>query len=306
MACPFTYVLYAESLNRIKIGRSICPKKRVAAIQTASPCKLALVGTIKGDKEQELHNRFERSRLAGTEWFDVDNEVERWLAKTWPRARIRTRECVKQSPPSPEPEASAHTESDITSICEYTYGIDLMRPSENTSDDLLGRVESMLPGSFDDPRDEGTEAALEILYQAVERWHAGVIGWHVAHDRTWLSIILFIWKPQRDASRDRLIGDFGHAMDLDYDGDDSLNIKLVLAEQYEGETAKLFEPLTATAEPTAAEQEPMREAVNRLADSYAREPLTPKPRPPRPHGLVPSCLGGLIDCRLRISDCGFN
>jgi hypothetical protein len=55
----------------IKIGYSVKPDVRLADLQTASPHKLTLLGTISGTKDHEswLHKRFAKYKLEG-EWFD--------------------------------------------------------------------------------------------------------------------------------------------------------------------------------------------------------------------------------------------
>ena len=64
------YFLQAQSLGLIKIGTSSNVSKRIAALQTASPDALTVLGCIPGDCEIErsLHARFAEERVRG-EWF---------------------------------------------------------------------------------------------------------------------------------------------------------------------------------------------------------------------------------------------
>lgn len=69
-----TYVLYAASFHRIKIGKSIKPRERLATCRTGSPDQLDLLGTKSGDHEASLHGSLARWRLHG-EWFTVNEFV---------------------------------------------------------------------------------------------------------------------------------------------------------------------------------------------------------------------------------------
>jgi hypothetical protein len=69
----YTYFIQSENGGNIKIGRtSQDPLKRLANLQTGSPTKLRIVGLIKGDKEEELHKRFDQYRVHG-EWFSASD-----------------------------------------------------------------------------------------------------------------------------------------------------------------------------------------------------------------------------------------
>lgn len=56
--------------NRIKIGYSIRPEKRLRSLQTGMPFKLTLLGYVPGGPtlEKMLHAHFAKHRVAG-EWF---------------------------------------------------------------------------------------------------------------------------------------------------------------------------------------------------------------------------------------------
>jgi transcriptional regulator of acetoin/glycerol metabolism len=60
----------------VKIGFTENIEKRISSLQTASPHKLRLIGSIDGDaeKERQLHNFFSAYRLAG-EWFSPDRTM---------------------------------------------------------------------------------------------------------------------------------------------------------------------------------------------------------------------------------------
>ena len=93
------YFLHAPEVDRIKIGFSSRDVgSRVQSLQTGSPVKLELLGTIVGDVQDEgaLHQRWAKARIRG-EWFDgsilpeVDALLEEWrplledLALVYPR-----------------------------------------------------------------------------------------------------------------------------------------------------------------------------------------------------------------------------
>ena len=60
----------------IKIGTTDNVNKRLLSLQTGSPHKLRLIGTMDGDeeKEKQLHNFFSAYRLSG-EWFSPDRTM---------------------------------------------------------------------------------------------------------------------------------------------------------------------------------------------------------------------------------------
>lgn len=71
----WTYFLISkEGPERIKIGRAFRVRDRFSSIQSGSPVKLALMGVLHGDREQEMHERFEAYRMHG-EWFDASEEL---------------------------------------------------------------------------------------------------------------------------------------------------------------------------------------------------------------------------------------
>jgi len=64
------YFIIDTVAQAIKIGYSAKPLKRLGQLQTASPHRLALLGTIPGtpDDEDAMHGRFAAHRMEG-EWF---------------------------------------------------------------------------------------------------------------------------------------------------------------------------------------------------------------------------------------------
>ena len=57
-----------------KIGKSVCPRKRLPSIQTGNPRELTLHGVIDGDKEADIHSEFRHLHVRG-EWFQADKEL---------------------------------------------------------------------------------------------------------------------------------------------------------------------------------------------------------------------------------------
>ncbi len=84
------YFIKNTVVQAIKIGYSAKPARRLAGLQTASPHRLVLLGTIPGSEadEQAMHARFAMHRLEG-EWFcgDIIDEVFAILAA--PREPVR-------------------------------------------------------------------------------------------------------------------------------------------------------------------------------------------------------------------------
>jgi hypothetical protein len=68
----FVYVIHAVGTNRIKIGYSADPEKRLAQLQTGSPYELKLLAQWPGtaEVEQRIHQRLAQYRCGG-EWFSV-------------------------------------------------------------------------------------------------------------------------------------------------------------------------------------------------------------------------------------------
>ena len=81
------YVLQDEATLAVKVGFSRNPKGRVAALRTASPHRLRMLGLIEGDAglERSIHRDLQRHRLSG-EWFEATPEVAAYLAELF-RAR---------------------------------------------------------------------------------------------------------------------------------------------------------------------------------------------------------------------------
>jgi hypothetical protein len=71
------YFIQAEGVGRIKIGHtSREPASRLRCLQTSSPARLTLLGTIKGGarREREVHQMFAHLRVTG-EWFEPGKDL---------------------------------------------------------------------------------------------------------------------------------------------------------------------------------------------------------------------------------------
>lgn len=94
------FVYFVSSGLAVKIGYSVDPTQRFAALQTSHPAKLTLLGRIPGTRELErdLDDRFAKYRRVG-EWFTADDAlvdaIEGLLANPPPippkRVRVRAR-----------------------------------------------------------------------------------------------------------------------------------------------------------------------------------------------------------------------
>jgi hypothetical protein len=76
----FITALRQQELKRIKIGSSSNPEKRLRRLQTGSPYKLTLLGTVKCKSpaharsiEKYAHNIFYKQRRNG-EWFHLSRK----------------------------------------------------------------------------------------------------------------------------------------------------------------------------------------------------------------------------------------
>ena len=67
----FVYAIHAVGTNRVKLGFSQEPEKRMAALQIGSPFPLQLIYKMPGGPrdERRLHSRFRSCRIFG-EWFE--------------------------------------------------------------------------------------------------------------------------------------------------------------------------------------------------------------------------------------------
>jgi hypothetical protein len=76
----FIYAIRCSGTECFKIGYSIDPKSRLAALQSGNPCSLVLAAMVDCDDfspemlERQVHHRLRRHRLRG-EWFDIDLEA---------------------------------------------------------------------------------------------------------------------------------------------------------------------------------------------------------------------------------------
>ena len=71
------YFITARDVNRVKIGYSNDPSKRLKELQTGCPAKCVIEATIDADNsfEGEVHEIFRTSRKHG-EWFELTPEIE--------------------------------------------------------------------------------------------------------------------------------------------------------------------------------------------------------------------------------------
>ncbi|MFL0912641.1 GIY-YIG nuclease family protein [Vibrio parahaemolyticus] len=77
---PLYFIIENEDLinQRIKIGISKDPVKRLKALQTGNSRRLALMGWIDSgsdrELERQLHQKYREQRVIG-EWFEINHEV---------------------------------------------------------------------------------------------------------------------------------------------------------------------------------------------------------------------------------------
>lgn len=74
----FIYVILDEETDRVKIGRSIDPQKRLVQLRTGNPTRLKIVAAfgpwpdgVAAAWESYLHEAFKADRIVG-EWFEID------------------------------------------------------------------------------------------------------------------------------------------------------------------------------------------------------------------------------------------
>jgi hypothetical protein len=69
------YFIRCHATGHTKIGKADDPRARLRGLQTGSPSRLDLVGTLPGDRSEEarLHRLFDARRVRG-EWFDLNSD----------------------------------------------------------------------------------------------------------------------------------------------------------------------------------------------------------------------------------------
>lgn len=74
----YTYFIKSAASGAIKIGRSIDPRKRLIDLQVASHESLELLGTMEGDHERDIHERFADLHIRG-EWFRDNGSIAEFI-----------------------------------------------------------------------------------------------------------------------------------------------------------------------------------------------------------------------------------
>ena len=76
----YIYFVYAQEVNRVKIGIATKPLERMWGLNTDSPCSLVLLGVVIGTraKEKSLHKRFAHLRTHN-EWFTYADEIRAYV-----------------------------------------------------------------------------------------------------------------------------------------------------------------------------------------------------------------------------------
>lgn len=67
-----TYFIQGQVTEKIKIGKSFDPKKRLSDLQVGSPDNLVLLAVLEGDHEKRLHERFKSTHSHGEWYFPQD------------------------------------------------------------------------------------------------------------------------------------------------------------------------------------------------------------------------------------------
>ena len=76
----YVYFIEALGMDKVKIGFSNDPERRLSVLQTGSPSKLIMVAKIPGDiqLEKQLHNKFDHIRI-NKEWFHATKELKEFI-----------------------------------------------------------------------------------------------------------------------------------------------------------------------------------------------------------------------------------
>lgn len=94
------YYISSAETGRVKIGYTDGnPRKRLRALQTGSPTKLAILAVHPGtrDTERRLHEEFSGDRTHG-EWFDLSDDLIVHIAQVY-KLMIAAHQAVDAEPP---------------------------------------------------------------------------------------------------------------------------------------------------------------------------------------------------------------
>ncbi|ESQ10959.1 MAG: GIY-YIG nuclease family protein [Thiohalocapsa sp. PB-PSB1] len=76
----YVYFIEAIGLDRVKIGYSDNPEKRLKQLSTGSPVSLSIYARVPGNQvmEKEIYQRFLHLRVEN-EWFHFTNEIKEYI-----------------------------------------------------------------------------------------------------------------------------------------------------------------------------------------------------------------------------------
>jgi Meiotically Up-regulated Gene 113 (MUG113) protein len=96
---PQSFVYFARSGNRVKIGISKDPRARLGSLRTGSSTKIRIYYVTPGDIEieRELHRQFAADRLNG-EWFIYSEQIKSWIEQDEARRRGTARTAPAVAP----------------------------------------------------------------------------------------------------------------------------------------------------------------------------------------------------------------
>lgn len=83
-----SFVYFALAGNRVKIGHSKDPRRRIATLKTGTPQKVRIYYATPGGKqlERSLHEMFADDRVNG-EWFVWSSRIKNWIVQDEARRR---------------------------------------------------------------------------------------------------------------------------------------------------------------------------------------------------------------------------
>jgi hypothetical protein len=90
METSSVYFILAEETNRVKIGFSNEPERRLSDLQTGSPCTLRMLAVFPSNSvgtEKALHAKFAKQRVNG-EWFHFHASIREFLTRNKQRASM--------------------------------------------------------------------------------------------------------------------------------------------------------------------------------------------------------------------------
>lgn len=144
------YVYFVRVGDRIKIGYSTRPTRRLLALQTANPGKLEILGTMWAtrDREREIHRQFKRLHVRG-EWFMARSDLLQYIERYTPEGDA-TKKARHQAEMPVGPPPARQTKASEAEIRKLRGSLCRLRPT-HPEPDLISNLSEQLANYAKNP-----------------------------------------------------------------------------------------------------------------------------------------------------------